>query len=240
VNDGESLPTVQDASVDFAFSLDSLVHVEAPQMRRYLQELARTLRRGGAAFLHHSNLGAYRAVGTETVPRYVGERHWRAETMSARRFREACREAGLQCVSQEVINWIGRDADVDRHRLPGAHIALTDCLSVCRRAEGRPGEPTRVYLNRRFVDEWRQVVDLAALYTRAVPAADPATRHAGTSAIRWAVAHGRSRMAGRWFARREPLVSALREGRCPDCGSSTASGNFGPTCAACEASFALC
>jgi hypothetical protein len=242
VNDGESLPMVPDASVDCAFSLDSLVHVEAPQLRRYLRELARTLTREGSAFIHHSNLGAYRASRTGSIPAYVGQRHWRAETMSARVVREACRDVGLQCVSQEVINWIGRDAEVDRYRLPGPQIALTDCFSVCRRAGKRRPEPTRVHLNRRFVDEWRQLIELSRLYARARPAEDPPVPAGGPriSSFRRALARGRSRLAGRRFARREPLISALWEGRCPDCGLSIAAGRVGATCAACDASFTLC
>ena len=239
VNDGESLSMIPDASVDFAFSLDSLVHVEAPQLQRYLQELARTLRRGGVAFLHHSNLGAYRAPRTGAVPAYVGERHWRADTMSARVFRDACRHVGLQCVSQEVINWIGRDEEVDRHRLPSPHIALTDCFSICRRALGQSPEATRVYFNRRFVDEWRQLIDLASLYAPAagihesVP--DPLV-----SSIRRAMARGRSRLAGRRFARREPLIRALRASRCPDCGCAVASRGSTQVCLACDTTFMLC
>lgn len=60
VNDGKSLAMVEDHSVDFAFSFDSLVHVEVEIIAAYLNELARKLKPGAFAFLHHSNLGAYR------------------------------------------------------------------------------------------------------------------------------------------------------------------------------------
>ena len=125
VNDGASLPMVASASLDFAFSFDSLVHVEAPQIASYLVELARALKPGAIAFLHHSNLNAYLGNGTE-VPWWIPEPHWRARNVSARSFRAAARGAGLACLSQELINWIGRDGVVDRYRIPGARIPLTD------------------------------------------------------------------------------------------------------------------
>src|SRR4029078_6736404 len=56
VGDGKSLPFVDDASIDFAFSFDSLVHADAEAMRGYLGELARTLRPGAHGFIQHSNL----------------------------------------------------------------------------------------------------------------------------------------------------------------------------------------
>ena len=47
VNDGRSLPVLENDSVDFVFSFDSLVHVEADVIAQYLVELARVLRRDG-------------------------------------------------------------------------------------------------------------------------------------------------------------------------------------------------
>ncbi len=41
VNDGSTLPMVADKSVDFAFTWDSLVHVERDTIRSYVRELAR-------------------------------------------------------------------------------------------------------------------------------------------------------------------------------------------------------
>ena len=67
-NDGHSLPMVADSSVDFAFSFDSLVHVEAEVLKGYLTELARVLKPDGVAFLHHSNLGAYQRSNHALAP----------------------------------------------------------------------------------------------------------------------------------------------------------------------------
>jgi ubiquinone/menaquinone biosynthesis C-methylase UbiE len=235
VNDGESLPMVPDASIDFAFSLDSLVHVEAPQIRRYAAELARTLTPGGAAFLHHSNLGAY-AERSGDIPAYVRERHWRARSMSARTFREACRDAGLHCTTQEIINWIGRDADVDHHRLPGAYIALTDCFSVCTRR--RSPRPTEVYVNTRFVEEWRQLIDLTRLYGDDTPVAGMSAARQPT--LRTKLGRGRHLAHGWVFARREPIGRALRRGHCPDCGAAAAVDGRGVSCRACDAHYVWC
>ncbi|MGH9348981.1 MAG: class I SAM-dependent methyltransferase, partial [Vicinamibacterales bacterium] len=180
-NDGESLPMVASASIDLTFSFDSLVHVEAPQIRAYLRELARTLKPGASGFFHHSNLGAY-ARGAGGIPSCITKRHWRAASMSARVFREACRDAGLVCVSQEVINWIGRGAQADRHRLAGERIPLTDCFSTFIRPPATRDGPTRVYVNRRFVDEWRQLLVLSTLYGRSGDGSEAAPPRADDAA----------------------------------------------------------
>src|SRR5579863_1808939 len=60
VNDGLTFPMIENGSIDFAFSFDSLVHVESDVMFSYTNELARVLKPGGVAFLHHSNLDAVR------------------------------------------------------------------------------------------------------------------------------------------------------------------------------------
>jgi len=57
-NDGKSLAMVEDSSVDFAFSFDSLVHAEMDVIEAYCRELSRKLSPSGVAFIHHSNLGA--------------------------------------------------------------------------------------------------------------------------------------------------------------------------------------
>lgn len=258
VNDGASLPMVPSNSIDFAFSLDSLVHVERQQIESYLRELARTLRPGGAAFLHHSNLGAYTAGSGNAVGDYVGERHWRAPSMSARIFRDACASVGLVCVSQEIINWIGRDAQVDRYHLPGEQIALTDCLSTCLRPPTTPVARTRVLLNRRFVDEWRELIALTALYgtddggaqpSRQVDEgmlsnSPPGPRGPGLQCARpagWrqSVAAARHRWHGQRFARREPVVNALTAGQCPDCAAPTRALGDRWTCEGCRVEFVL-
>ena len=137
VNDGRSLPGVEDASVDLVFSFDSLVHVDREALSSYLREVARVLAPGGAAFLHHSNLGSHRRLCALSrrltgppVPYRLGRGlrrsrlihpAWRAEDVSWRTVRRDAAAAGLVCVSQELVNWENR-------------ARLVDCFSVLRRA----------------------------------------------------------------------------------------------------------
>ena len=162
-NDGQSLDMVPDGSVDFVFSFDSLVHAEAPVLRAYLAQLARKLRPGGTGLIHHSNLQAL-AGADGRLPSWVTRTNWRAESMSARLFREYCAQAGLRCASQEIINWVSRSERADRHRVPGWGMPLSDAISVFTRPAGAVPQPTRVFINPRFVHEWRQLKVLADLY----------------------------------------------------------------------------
>jgi SAM-dependent methyltransferase len=186
VNDGKSLAMVNDGSVDFAFSFDSLVHVESDVIAAYLNELARKLKPGGYAFMHHSNLGAYRnsvwlpkAIG---LPQPIGSRKpgpvsrglwlrrrlqskltdWgmvntfdnRAESMSAKVFRELCDAAGLECRSQELVNW---------NHGP----SLIDCFSVVTPRAGLPRRPPTLVQNPHFMEEAARARRTADLYSAA-------------------------------------------------------------------------
>lgn len=241
VNDGQSLPMLADASVDLAFSFDSLVHAEAEQVRHYLIELARTLKPGGVAFLHHSNLATY-ANPRGGIPWYVRERNWRGASMSARVFREAAAAAGLHCVAQELVNWIGPESDAEKHHLAGEHVPLTDCFStVRRRAQTRDGFPvTRVYLNRHFVEEWRQLVDLSRLYgcdSRLAVIGVPQT-HRGERVPR--VWRGlRQRSAGWVLSVREPLARSVLRNRCPDCAGALTFEDDARQCRSCRVAYLL-
>lgn len=166
VNDGASLEMVPDRSVDFIFSFDSLVHAEADAIGAYLQQAARKLKPEGAGFVHHSNLSAFVNPRTGELRRFVTQPNWRAASVSAATFRAQCEAAGLSCESQELINWIGKRRDADRHRLSGRMVPLTDCLSVFTARER--GGPTRVLVNHRFVEEWRQSVAITDTYLKDV------------------------------------------------------------------------
>lgn len=243
VNDGRSLPTVADASVDVGFSLDSLVHVEAEPVSGYLDELARILKPGGVAFLHHSNLGAY-AGRDGAIPVWVRERFWRAPSVSARVVRHAGRRAGLVCVSQELVNWVGHASDIERHELRGEHVPLTDCFSVFMRPRlpiSATPAPTRVYINRHFVDEWRQLVEMAQVYSSPSDfTATPASGGRQPRRVRRSPWRGlRPKAAGWIFARREPLARAVASGRCPDCGAPLGSISGLAHCATCDIALLL-
>ncbi|HPP80633.1 MAG TPA: methyltransferase domain-containing protein, partial [Deltaproteobacteria bacterium] len=148
VNDGKSLDMLEDDSIDFAFSWDSLVHVEKDVMRSYLHELSAKLKPGGAAFLHHSNMGAF--LDPTTGKLTVKNDHWRGEDMSAKLFRDFCLEAGLKCVSQEILAWGG---DV-----------LNDCFSVVVKEPGYDPDKTVVVENPDFMDESKGRKNPPAIY----------------------------------------------------------------------------
>ncbi|MBP7865105.1 MAG: class I SAM-dependent methyltransferase [Acidobacteria bacterium] len=163
VNDGKSLAGVDDDSVDFVFSFDSLVHVDLGVLRAYLGETARTLRKDGAGFIHHSNLGEHAGYHAflRRIPR--GKRtldrlgliddvtpHWRDPGVTAAGFAAAAREAGLSCVGQEKVNWLCR--------------RLIDCFSVIARPGSRWDRPNRVRENPGFMREATALARLAGLY----------------------------------------------------------------------------
>jgi SAM-dependent methyltransferase len=164
VNDGRSLAMIADESVDLIFSFDSLVHVEADVLDAYLSGAARILKPGGAGFIHHSNLGEFVNPRTGRLPAWVRPTNWRAESMSADVFRAQCAAAGLSCRSQELLNWIGRGASANRHRVDGRLLPLTDCISVFMRATA--DGPAHVIRNDGFVDEWRTTVSIVDAYAR--------------------------------------------------------------------------
>ncbi len=169
-NDGCSLPMVEDSSVDFAFSFDSLVHVEAEVLAGYLGELARVLRPEGVAFLHHSNYGTYQRSAHTLAPLqdrfdqlpaaarlglmragvYRGA-HWRAPSVTAEKFAGLARAAGLHCVGQELVNWEGG-------------VLLLDCISVVARPGSRWDRPNRVVKNRLFRLEARSIRRAGLVY----------------------------------------------------------------------------
>ena len=164
VNDGRSLEMIEDESVDFAFSFDSLVHVDEGVIAHYLRELGRKLTPDGVGFIHHSNAGRYRRYFelTDSIPRgRVRERlyklrvldrpRWRALDMTAKRFRESCESAGLQCISQEVVNWTTR--------------RLIDCFSIFTRPASHWARPNRILVNSGFVSEARAIKRRAQLYS---------------------------------------------------------------------------
>lgn len=252
LNDCESLPMVEPESIDLAFSFDSLVHVEAPQIAAYLRELSRVLKPGAHGFIHHSNLGAYSRGSSGAMPPWLTQRHWRAASVSAAGFRAACRAAGLRCVSQEIINWLGRGAKPDPQRPPATRIPLTDCISVVVKPTDSltTDPPTRVHINRRFADEWLEVLVMASLYgdgpeVRALPrqggvrASDVASRIGRALAAPIQLRrYASKRKAALIYERSEGIAGAVLSGACPDCGSRLSQDAW-PRCGRCNAAFTL-
>ncbi len=116
--DGSTLPGIAAASIDFACSWDSLVHAELDAVGGYVRELGRVLRPGGTAFLHHSTmLDHVDANGQLTVP----NPHWRATSVSAAIVQARAIASGLQCVTQELVQW--------------GSTTYSDCFTLLRRQD---------------------------------------------------------------------------------------------------------
>lgn len=168
VNDGRSLGMVPDGAIDFAFSYGSLVHAEEDIVSEYLSQLAKKLKRNGAGFIGHSNAGAYK-IYYNTYARLMYKilrgkardifaklgllelHYWRAYSMTWDKFKMCAENAGLKCVSQELINH-------------GTTKRLIDCLSVIvRKDSNRPCEGKSI-INKNFMKEARLIRNLSDLY----------------------------------------------------------------------------
>jgi SAM-dependent methyltransferase len=163
VNDGQALPMIADRSIDFAFSWDSLVHVESGPLSSYLRELGRVLRPGGTAFLHHSNLGDY--LDPSSGRAVVSVDHWRASSVNAALVREECRQGELECLTQELIPWGGKE--------------FIDAFSLLRRPLGDEAraEPL-VAEHAAFLKETGNLLRLKKLYADRESSPGPATHEA--------------------------------------------------------------
>jgi SAM-dependent methyltransferase len=114
LTDGSALTGVEDASVDAVWSFDVFVHVGPVDQAGYLSEIARVLRPGAVAAIHHAD-GRNRGMAPS--------RHgWRAP-MTAELFATLARERGL-AVERVVRTWGG-----GRHSLA----AYGDVITVLRR-----------------------------------------------------------------------------------------------------------
>jgi SAM-dependent methyltransferase len=149
LNDGRSLSLIPDASVDFVFSFDSLVHPDREIVEAYLRQLGAKLKLGGKGFIHHSNFGEYVNSPRERLPEALAKplikvkvldwAHHRNPSMSAEIFRALCEQSGLYCVTQELVNWRGR--------------RLIDCLSLFVRSDSATENPTKIIRNPNFMRE---------------------------------------------------------------------------------------
>jgi ubiquinone/menaquinone biosynthesis C-methylase UbiE len=95
VTDGTSLPPGATAAIDFVWSFDAFVHMDRDVTGAYLKEIARVLKPGGTAIVHHANVAD---LATHTQAKAEG---WRAP-MTAELFAELARDAGLKVVEQFV------------------------------------------------------------------------------------------------------------------------------------------
>jgi SAM-dependent methyltransferase len=167
VNDGRSLDMVDDESVDFVFCFDSLVHAEDGVMEAYAAHLARKLKTDGVAFLHHSNVGAYRRLywiqrkllRSSRLLRVLSRcglmdnvvSLGRDPTMTAEKMSAYADEHGLQVISQEEITW-----NLKR--------TLVDCISILVKRNSIWARNNRVLKNYSFASEADHLSRLSELY----------------------------------------------------------------------------
>jgi 2-polyprenyl-3-methyl-5-hydroxy-6-metoxy-1,4-benzoquinol methylase len=137
VNDGKSLKMLENNTVDFVFSWESMIHVENDTFFSYLKYIAGKLKPGGFGFIHHSNIGAYKNQKAGKL--LVTNHYWRAESVSAKLVREYCHKLGLRCVSQELINWKDK--------------ILNDCFTIIEKSVSGGDYTTRIVENRQFTSE---------------------------------------------------------------------------------------
>jgi len=118
LTDGSSLEFLADDSIDFVWSFDSFVHMEADVVRGYLREFSRVLVPGGHGIVHHADKSdrALRAVAFSRrfgragkVARRAISRRWldvggARASVSARMVRDWAEAAGLR-VTDQVDSW---------------------------------------------------------------------------------------------------------------------------------------
>lgn len=107
VNDGQSLAQIEDDSVSFIYSWDSMVHFDKLLMLEYIKEFYRVLRPGGFGFVHHSNFGTLSPQANFSI----GVNPHGRSNMSKVRFMEYCHDVGLTVVRQEIIDWGIKELD---------------------------------------------------------------------------------------------------------------------------------
>jgi len=96
LGNGKTFPQVPDASINFAFSWDVLVHCDLDVLASYLAELRRVLTPKAHAFLHHSNAADSHAInnGLRSATSHVD-------------VAKLCEQVGLNLKLQEIVHWEG-------------------------------------------------------------------------------------------------------------------------------------
>ena len=147
VNDGFSLDFIPDNSLDFVFSFDSLVHVDADVIASYLRYLGKKLKPSGVAFIHHSNLLSVLEENGRQPNEFKG---CRSAQVSGKLFSELCLSFGLKCMCQELITWNSED--------------FLDCLSLFGRIDGEWEQKSTVIENRDFVRQRLELLSIVENY----------------------------------------------------------------------------
>lgn len=148
VTDGLSMNMIEDNSIDFVFSWDSLVHAEKKVLKHYINELSKKLTKGGTGIIHHSNIGTYRNKSNKLLVYNSG---WRAEDMTAKDFVIFCKDSNLICKTQEIFRW--------------SSLAFSDCISYFyKSAQNDNNFTTKTYINKQFINEQWSINSISKLY----------------------------------------------------------------------------
>jgi len=99
VNNGISLECIKDGSIDFIWSFDVFVHIEAKDIVLYVKEIYRVLKKGGKGIIHHSMKKQRNTPG------------WRSD-MNDKLFKKILEENGLTLIEQ-FDSWNDGRFDVD-------------------------------------------------------------------------------------------------------------------------------
>lgn len=166
VNNGKTLQGIEDNSVDFVFSFDSLVHAEYDVICKYLQEIQRVLCPGGSAVIHHSNLAAVKKRAQAPVRRRIVKylkmigitkkralSHWRASSVSAELVLAASNKLRFQCTGQEVFKWVATQD-------------MTDCISIFWKGEWVGNNGRRRFENVLFQADVEKSLELMCCYRK--------------------------------------------------------------------------
>ena len=144
--EGAKLTEIKDNSIDFVFSFDSLVHADLGVIESYIAEINRVLKKGGHAFIHHSNFHQYGDVDYE-------HNHMRDPTVSAKLFRECCENVGMNCLIQEIIPWKQENLIDEKY---------IDTISILQSSDNKV--ETIIKENKLFVQEQEIAQSIYALY----------------------------------------------------------------------------
>lgn len=126
---GSTLPSVAGQLADFVWSFDSFVHMDPEVVQGYLGEIARVLRPGGHAVIHHAGLRGWslplvvatRRLGRpgHIVQRLAGQGRWRDSGNRSPVSRDS------------VLHWaLDAGLAVDRQPRPGATRTSSTCAST--------------------------------------------------------------------------------------------------------------
>ncbi len=159
VNDGKSLDMIPDASLDFVFSFDSLVHADESVMKAYLCQLQRVMNIEGVAFIHHSNLGEYYTGRKNHIIPQINSLlrlkefnlHWRDPSVDATKVQVWTEKYGLKCISQEIV-------PCEKGQM------FIDCMSTIVRENSKLSRDNRILRNKIFLKEAQNLLQLSKLY----------------------------------------------------------------------------